>query len=202
MSGRYRGGAPGAPGPVRTLCRMRARGAAGRAGARPGGDPGVHRALAVDGELDQVVVGVAEVHAGRRAARARARSGAGLGLDAVFLQEREDLVDGSAPLETEVGAAHRRAPRAEIARTRGRVGPVDVDLLRVVDADRRHVRPPRSLLPRDREAEPLVEAQGALQIARDDHPVVDAFDSHRRPPIAEPARTPRRALDPPPPPAL
>jgi len=45
---------------------------------------------------------------------------------------------------------------------------MDVDLLRGIDPDRRHVRPARPRLPRDREAEALVEIQRALQIARDD----------------------------------
>src|SRR5438445_8815016 len=101
----------------------------------------------VDGELDKVVVGIAEVHAGRHTTGARAWSGSSLRHHAVTLQQSEDLVDGAGPFETEVGATHRRPPRTEVGRARRRVGSVDVDLLRVVDPDRRHVRTARPFLP-------------------------------------------------------
>src|SRR5437667_2892681 len=107
----------------------------------------------VDGELDEIVVGIAEVDAGRHAARARARSGSSLRRHPVTLEQREDLVDGPVPLETEVGAPRGRLPRSEVARPCRCLGPVDVDLLRVTDPDRRHVRTAGALLPRDREAE-------------------------------------------------
>src|SRR2546428_5813183 len=132
----------------------------------------------VDGELDEVVVGITEVDAGRHAARARAWPGPSLRRHAVPLEQREDLVDGPVPFETEIGAARRWPPRAEVARARRRLRSVDVDLLRVVDPDRRHVRAARPLFPGDREAEPLVEVQRPLEIARDDDPVVDALDAH------------------------
>src|SRR6058998_1883206 len=70
----------------------------------------------VDGELDEVVVGIAEVNAGRRTARARAWSGSSLWHHAVTLQQSEDVVDGPVPFETEVGAPHRWLPRSEVAR--------------------------------------------------------------------------------------
>src|SRR5439155_1851629 len=120
----------------------------------------------VDGELDEIVVGIAEVDAGRHAARARARSRSGLRRHPVPLQQREDLVNGAVPFETEVCAPGGRLPRAEVAGARRRLRSVDVDLLGVADPDRRHVRTVRPLLPGDREAEALVEVQGALEIAR------------------------------------
>src|SRR5206468_3902356 len=83
--------------------------------------------------------------------------------DRVALQHRENLVDRPVPFEAEVGAADRRPARAEIAGLGRRVGRADVDLLRGVDADRRHVRPAGPLLPGDREAEPRIEVERALQ---------------------------------------
>src|SRR6267143_5478040 len=129
----------------------------------------------IDGELDEVVIGITEVHAGRHTARARAWSGSRLRRHAVALQQREDFVDGPGPFEAEVGASCRRPPRTEVARARRRLRSVDVDLLRVVEPDRRHVRTTRPFLPGDREAELLIEIQRALEIARDDDPVVDAL---------------------------
>src|SRR5262249_6224303 len=140
------------------------------------------RSAIVDRELDEVVVGIADVHAGRRTARARPGSGSGLDGDAGLLQELEDLVDRAAPLETEVGASGDGPPGAEVAGARRRVRPVDVNLLRLVDPDRRHVRAARALLPGDGEAEPLVESKRPLEITRHDDPVVDALDRHRSPP--------------------
>src|SRR5437667_8578815 len=134
--------------------------------------------ILINGELDEVVIGITEVHTGRHTARARAWAGSRLRFHAVALQQGENLVDGPIPFETEVGAPHRRLSRSEIARPRRRLRSVDVDLLRVVDPDRRHVRAAWPLFPDDREAEPLVEVQRALEIARDDDPVVDALDAH------------------------
>src|SRR5262249_47225177 len=139
---------------------------------------------AVDGELDQVVVGVAEVDAGRGPACARARRGARLEPHTVLLEQGEYLVDAPLPFEAEVGATDRRSARAEVGRVRRRIRPVDVDLLRVVDPDRRHVGTARALLAGDREADPPVEVERALEITRDDDPVIDALDSHRRPPAS------------------
>src|SRR5947209_272162 len=116
----------------------------------------------VDGELDEVVIGIAEVHAGRHTARACARPGPSLRRHAVALEQSEDLVDRPVPFETEVGAPRRWPPRSQVARARRRLRSVDVDLLRVADPDRRHVRTARPFLPGDREAEPPVEVQRAL----------------------------------------
>src|SRR6266849_5360403 len=144
------------------------------------GSPVVH------GELDEIVVGIAEVNAGRRTARARAWSGSSLWRHAVALQQSEDVVDDPIPFETEIGAPHSRLPRSQVARARRRVRPVDVDLLCVVDPDRRHVRTAWPFFPGDRETEPLVEIQRALEIPRDNDPVVDALDSHCRLPPSLP----------------
>src|SRR5215470_18664603 len=97
------------------------------------------RLVLVDGELDQIVVGIAEVHARGRATGAGARPGAGLQHDVVAFEQGEHLVHGAVPFDTEVRAARRGAPRAQVANLRRRVRGVDVDLLRVVDADGRHV---------------------------------------------------------------
>src|SRR5689334_9813898 len=75
----------------------------------------------VDRELHEVVVGVAEVDAGRGPARAHPGGRPGLGSHAGALQVIDDLLHGARPLQAEVGAPDGRAPRAQIAR---RVGPV------------------------------------------------------------------------------
>src|SRR5262245_9385166 len=142
--------------------------------------PRLLRASIVDGELDEIVVWISEIDAGRRAARTHARSRTGLGLDAVPLQERKDLVDRPIPFETEVGGADRRPPCAEVAGPRRCLGAVDVDLLRIVDPNRRHVWPAGPLFPGDGEAEPLVELQRAVEITRHDDPVIDGLDRHAR----------------------
>src|SRR2546425_1850302 len=173
------GGLGGPSGPPGTIGKIEGR--PGSAGASPsaGGLGGPSRPpILINGELDEVVIGITEVHAGRHTARARAWAGSRLRFHAVALQQGEHIVDGPIPFETEVGAPHRRLSRAEIARPRRRLRSVDVDLLRVVDPDRRHVRAAWPLFPDDREAEPLVEVQRALEIARDDDPVVDALDAH------------------------
>src|SRR5205085_10677567 len=95
----------------------------------------------VDGELDEVVVGIADVHTRRRAPRARPRPGTGLRDDIVALQEREHLVERALPFEAEIGATDRGPSRAEIVGPPRRIRCVRVDLLRVVDSDRRHVWP-------------------------------------------------------------
>src|SRR2546427_7383513 len=73
----------------------------------------------------------------------------------------------------------RRPPRSTLFPYTTLFRSVNVDLLRVVDPDRRHVRPPRPRLPGDREAEALVEIQRPPQIARDDDPVVEDRKSTR-----------------------
>src|SRR2546428_9608913 len=173
------GGWGGPSRPPRTIGKVEGR--PGSAGASPsaGGLGGPSRPpILINGELDEVVIGITEVHAGRHTARARAWAGSRLRFHAVALQQGEHIVDGPIPFETEVGAPHRRLSRSEIARPRRRLRSVDVDLLRVVDPDRRHVRAAWPLFPDDREAEPLVEVQRARERARDDDPGVDALDAH------------------------
>src|SRR5437867_13300912 len=76
------------------LCR-------GASGPPSGGMGGPSRPpILINGELDEVVIGIAEVHAGRHTARARPWSGPGLWHHAVTLQQSEDLVDGPVPFET------------------------------------------------------------------------------------------------------
>src|SRR3989442_3541552 len=157
------GGLGGPSRPPRTIGKIEGR--PGSAGASPSaGDLGgpSRPPILINGELDEVVIGITEVHAGRHTARARAWAASRLRLHAVALQQGENLVDGPIPFETEVGAPHRRLSRSEIARPRRRLRSVDVDLLRVVDPDRRHVRAAWPFFPGDREAEPLVEVQRAL----------------------------------------
>src|SRR2546426_2941070 len=164
---------------TRSLCRGASRVPRDASEPPSGGMGGPSRPpILINGELDEVIIGITEVHTGRHTARARAWSGSRLRFHAVALQQGENLVDGPIPFETEVGAPHRRLSRSEIALARRRLRSVDVDLLRVVDPDRRHVRAAWPLFPDDREAEPLVEVQRALEIARDDDPVVDALDAH------------------------
>src|SRR5688572_5702056 len=138
------------------------------------------RLRAVNREFHEVLIGVPEVDAGRGPPGAAAGAGARFDGDPVARQQRQDLLARPLPLEAEVGGTRRRPSRAEIARARRKVGAVDVDLLRLADADRRHptVAAARARLPGDREAEALVEIQRALQVAGDDHPVVNALDAH------------------------
>src|SRR5438445_741390 len=132
----------------------------------------------IDRELHEIVVGVAEVDAGRHAARARARAGPGLDGHAGAGEQVEHLLHAAVPDEAEVGATHAGPASAKIAGARGPVASMDVDLLRSTDADGRHRRAPLARLLADLEAEPAIERERALDVADDHDPVIDGRDAH------------------------
>src|SRR5215469_8511954 len=101
---------------------MRARGSFAGKGPGAWAPRRVPSRATVDGEFHQVVVGIAEVDARRRAARARSRARPHLGLDAALCEQVEYFLDAPFPLEAKIGAANGGVPRTMVARLRGRLG--------------------------------------------------------------------------------